>query len=69
MLIDIYVKPNIVENIMIGVDCSHDEIKFYTAIFNEFFDVFAWSYEEMLGNYRWIVEHEIPIYAHDNPIL
>jgi hypothetical protein len=45
--IDILVKPRIVENVYIGASCSPDEIFTYTALFKEFHDIFAWSYEEM----------------------
>ena len=38
-----------IENVYIGADCSPDEIREYIDIFKEFWDVFAWSYEELLG--------------------
>ena len=34
-----------VENVYIGVDCSHDEIKEYIELFKEFHDIFSYSYE------------------------
>ena len=45
ILIEISIKPGIVNNIHIGDYCSPNEIKIYTALFKEFSDVFAWSYE------------------------
>lgn len=45
MPIDIYVKPGIVEHVHIGLTCSPDDIKLYNHPFQEFQDVFAWSYE------------------------
>ena len=42
-------NPVKIENVYIGADCSPDEIKEYTELFKEFHDIFAWSYEEMLG--------------------
>ena len=45
--IDISVKPGVVETIMIGAKCSPEEITLYKAPFQEFCDIFAWSYEEM----------------------
>lgn len=62
MPIDISIKPGIVENIHIGVTCSPEEIQIYTNFFHEFYDVFAWSYEEMLGIDPSIVVHKIPTY-------
>jgi hypothetical protein len=34
----------------------------YTDLFKQFLDVFAWSYEEMLGINPRIVKHEIKTY-------
>ena len=56
--IDILVKPGIIENIHIGASCTDDEIQTYKALFQEFRDVFAWSYEEMPGIDPLIVFHE-----------
>jgi hypothetical protein len=44
---DISIKPGIVENVHIGASCSPEEIQTYKALFQEFCDVFAWSYKEM----------------------
>ena len=60
--IDISVKPGIVENIHVGVNCTPEEVTAYTALFKEFRDVFAWSYEEMTGIDPSIVIHEIKTY-------
>jgi hypothetical protein len=60
--IDISVKPGIVENVHIGASCSPDKIITYTSLFKEFRDIFAWSYEEMLGIDPAIVVHEINTY-------
>jgi hypothetical protein len=59
MLVDISVKPGIVENVHIGASCSPTEIITYTSLFKEFRDIFAWSYEEMSGIDLAIVVHEI----------
>ena len=66
--INISIKPGIVENIHVGVNCSSDEIQVYTELFKEFRDVFAWSYEEMLGIDPSIVVHEIPTYPGAKPV-
>ena len=57
--INIYVNPNIVENVHIDANCSLEKIAIYITLFMEFRDVFSWSYEEMPGIDPSIVEHEI----------
>jgi hypothetical protein len=39
--IDISRTYGIVENVFIGVDCSHKEIQIYTNLFKEFHDTFS----------------------------
>ena len=39
--INIFVNPDIMQNIYIGENCSPEEIAIYTAPFKEFCDVFA----------------------------
>lgn len=36
MPINVSVKPGIIENIMIGADCSLDEVQTYTALFGDY---------------------------------
>jgi hypothetical protein len=57
--IDISIKPGIVEEIIIGAVCTPTEITAYKALFQEFRDIFAWSYIEMPGLDPSIVEHRI----------
>ena len=57
--INISMNPDVMETIYIGANCSLEEIAIYTVLFNEFRDVFTWSYEEMPGIDPLIVEHEI----------
>ena len=66
--INISRNPGIVENVHIGVECSHVEILEYTELFKEFHDIFAWSYDEMLGIDPRIVEHEIKTYPNAKPV-
>ena len=40
----------------------------YTELFKEFRDVFAWSYEEILGINPRIVEHENKTYLDDKTV-
>ena len=57
--INISVNPNVVENVHIDANCSPKEIAIYTALFKEFRDIFAWSYEETPGIDPSIVKSEI----------
>jgi hypothetical protein len=66
--INISRNPGVVENVFIGADCSPEEIHIYTDLFKEFYDVFAWSYEEMPGIDPKIVEHEITTYLDAKPV-
>jgi hypothetical protein len=66
--LDISVKHGIVENVHIGASCSPDEIVTYMSLFKEFRDIFAWSYEEMLGIDPAILIHEIKTYPGAKPI-
>eukprot|EP00253_Pinus_taeda_P022042 PITA_22042 len=68
MPINISIKPGIVENTHIGVSYSLDEIRVYTNLFEEFCDVFAWSYEEISGIDLAIVVHKIPMYPNVKPV-
>lgn len=68
MSIYISIKPGVDENVHIRVTCSPEEIKLYIRLFQEFQDVFAWSYEEIPDIDPSIVVHEIPTYPHVKPI-
>jgi hypothetical protein len=60
--LDISIKHGVVENIHIGDSCSTDEVVAYKSLFQEFRDIFAWSYEYMPGIDLDIVVHEIKTY-------
>ena len=66
--INISTKPNVVENVHISANFSVEEIAIYTALFKEFCDVFAQSYEDMPGIDPSIVEHEIRTYPDAKPV-
>jgi hypothetical protein len=68
MPINISVNPEVMENIHIGASCSSDEIQTYTTLFQEFCDVFAWSYKEMPGIDPQIVIHKIKTYPEAKPV-
>ena len=67
-LINISKTPSKIENVLIGADCSPNEIELYTTLFKEFRDVFSWSYEEMPGIDPRIVKHEIKTYPDARPV-
>jgi hypothetical protein len=50
------------ENVHISASCSIDEVFTYKSLFQEFCDVFSWSYEEIPGTDPNIVLHEIKTY-------
>jgi hypothetical protein len=66
--IDISIKEGIVENVHLGANCSPEEVEYYTALFKEFCDIFAWSYEEMPGIDPSIIVHEIKTYPGVKPV-
>ena len=66
--INISTKPDVVMNIHVGKSCSSSELEVYYALFHEFRDVFAWSYEEIPGIDSSIVEHEIKMCPDDKPV-
>jgi hypothetical protein len=57
--IDISIKNGFVEEITIGTACTPQEITAYKALFQEYRDIFSWSYTEMSGLDPSIVEHHI----------
>jgi hypothetical protein len=66
--IDISIKPGIVEEIIIGAACTPQEIAAYKALFQEYRDIFAWSYTEMPGLDPSIVEHRIDTWPDITPV-
>ena len=57
--IDISTNSEIVEEIMLGASCSSEEVDAYTTLFQEFHDIFTWSYTEMLNLDPSIMEQHI----------
>jgi hypothetical protein len=68
IVINISIKEGIVENIKLVANCTLEEVVSYTALFKEFCDVFAWSYEEMPGIDPSIIVHEIKTYRGEKPV-
>jgi hypothetical protein len=57
--IDISIKPGIIEEIIISAACSPEELIAYKSLFQEYRDIFSWSYTEMPDLDPSIVEHHI----------
>jgi hypothetical protein len=66
--IDISIKHGIVEEIIIGAACTPQEIAAYKTLFQEYRDIFAWSYTEMPGLDPSIVEHRIDTWPDITPV-
>jgi hypothetical protein len=66
--LDISIKTGVIENIHIRASCSTDEVHTYKSLFQQFRDVFAWSYEEMPGIDPDIIVHEIKTYPDAKPV-
>jgi hypothetical protein len=66
--INISIKHGIVEEIAIGVACTPQEITAYNALFQEYRDIFSWSYIEMFGLNPSIIEHHINTWTDITPV-
>jgi hypothetical protein len=66
--LDISIKPGVIENVHIGSSCSTEEVVTYKSLFQEFRDIFMWSYEEMPDIDPDIVVHEIKMYPGTKPV-
>ena len=53
---------------MLGASCSLEEVDAYKALFQEFRDIFSWSYIEMLGLDPFITEHHIDTWPNVAPV-
>ena len=66
--IDISTNSEIIEEIMLGASCSPKEVVAYKALFQEFHDIFTWSYTEMPSLDPSIVEHHIDTWPDVAPV-
>jgi hypothetical protein len=57
--IDISIKNGVIEEITIGVACTPQEIIAYKSLFQEYRDIFSWSYTEIPGLDPSIIENRI----------
>ena len=53
---------------MLGASCSQEEVDAYTALFQEFCDIFAWSYTKIPGLDPSIMEHHINTWPDVAPV-
>ena len=51
-----------------GFKLEEKEIKEYNDLIDEFSDTFAWSYNELKGIPRKMVEHRIPLVLGSKPV-
>jgi len=51
----------------LGVDCTSKELDQYTTLFKEYFDFFAWSYDDLKSYDKLIFQHIIPLREGENP--
>jgi hypothetical protein len=66
--INISIKNGVIEEITIGATCTPQEITTYKALFQEYRDIFAWSYIEMHGIDPSIFEHHIDTWPDITPV-
>jgi hypothetical protein len=66
--IDISIKIGVVEEITISATCTPQEITTYKALFQEYRDIFAWSYTEMPSLDPSIIEHHINTWPNITPV-
>jgi hypothetical protein len=45
----------------LGVDCTIEEVDQYVALFKEYLDVFAWTYDDLKAYDKTIFQHIIPL--------
>ena len=57
--VNISTNPEVLEYITLGASFSPEELASYKALFQEFHDIFPWSYTEMPGIDSSIVKHHI----------
>jgi hypothetical protein len=66
--IDISIKNGVIEEITIGAACTPQEITTYKSLFQEYQDIFAWSYTEIPSLDPSIVEHRIDTWPDITPV-
>jgi hypothetical protein len=49
----------------LGVDCNTQKVGQYIALFKEYIDVFAWTYDDLKAYDKTIFQHIIPFTEED----
>jgi hypothetical protein len=57
--VDIFATPSITKNILLRAACFAKDVVYYKSLFKGFWDIFTWSYSEMIGLDPTIFEHHI----------
>ena len=66
--VNISTTPRVVEDITLGTSCSPEEVASYKSLFQEFHEIFAWSYIEMPRIDPSIIEHHIDTWPDVVPV-
>ena len=66
--INISTNLEVVEEMMLGASYSPEEVTTYKALFQEFRNIFAWSYTKIPGLDPSIMEHHINTWPDVAPI-
>jgi hypothetical protein len=62
--INISRTPSIMERIFVAENCSPEDIQIYIELFKEFYIIFSWYFEDMIGIDPHIIEHEMTSYPY-----
>jgi hypothetical protein len=66
--IDISIKNGVIEEITNGASCTPQEVTSHKALFQEYQDIFSWSYIEMPVLDPSIVKHHIGTWLDITPV-
>ena len=65
---DVPLKSGKVRQMNMGSKLGDEEIREYSELIDEFSDTFVWSYDELKGIPREMVEHRIPLILGGKPV-
>ena len=66
--VDVKMKNDKVRQMKMGSKLGKKEIRKYSDLIDEFSETFAWSYDELKGIPREMVEHRIPLIPDAKPV-
>ena len=52
----------------LGVDCTIEEVDQYISLFNEYIDVFSWTYDDLKSYDKIVFQHIIPLREEEKPV-